>query len=76
MKKKALIVLTTGIIAVSGVIYGFTYKTAGPVTSAIETNSIDNCPLAGSPECPIIQDCPDKGTADCPYATANCCSNN
>ncbi len=65
MKKKALIVLTTAIIAVSGVFYGFTSNITGAVAAATETPTIDTCPLAGSPDCPLIQNYPDKGTADC-----------
>ncbi len=75
MKKKALIGLATVIISVSGIIYGFTNKTETAIASALETRSIDNCPLAGSPDCPLIQNCPDKGTTDCQYTTANCCVN-
>jgi hypothetical protein len=70
MKKKALIVLTTAIIAVSGVFYGFTSTNsniAGPVAAATETETptID----------PLIQDCPEKGTADCELCSSTGCAN-
>ncbi len=69
MKKKALIVLTTAIIAVSGVFYGFTSNSniAGPVAAATETETptID----------PLIQDCPEKGTADCQVCSSTGCAN-
>ncbi len=75
MKKKALIVLTTAIIAVSGVFYGFTSNNAGTVAAATEIPTIDTCPLAGSPDCPLIQNCPDKGTADCQVCSSTGCAN-
>lgn len=60
MKTKVLIILTATVFAVGGAIYGFTYKS--------------DCPLAGTPACPLIQNCPKKGQADCPYTKENCCA--
>lgn len=28
------------------------------------------CPLKGTPECPLLQNCTDKGTANCPLINA------
>jgi hypothetical protein len=30
-------------------------------------SKLDNCPLKGTPDCPLVKNCPKKGTADCPY---------
>lgn len=35
--------------------------------NASAAQQLPNCPLAGTPECPLIKNCPKKGTADCPY---------
>jgi len=31
---------------------------------------LDNCPLKGTPDCPLVKNCPKKGTADCPYKSS------
>ena len=44
-------------------------KDNGTVTAQ---SKLDNCPLKGTPDCPLVKNCPKKGTADCPYkATAS-----
>lgn len=30
--------------------------------------NLENCPLKGTPDCPLLKNCPHKGTANCPYA--------
>jgi hypothetical protein len=38
----------------------------------LSTNEkLSECPLAGTPECPLVKNCPKKGTKDCPYALAD-----
>ncbi len=68
MKNRILILSITMIIAISGVIYGFTStsNTENPGEATTEAVSLESCPLAGTPDCPLIQNCPDKGTAKSP----------
>ena len=64
MRTKILTLATAGMLAVSGLIYGFT------------TNKTTTCPLEGTPECPK-KSCPLVGTPDCPLgsttAVLDCC---
>ena len=64
MKTKILTLATAGMLAVSGLIYGFT------------TNKATTCPIEGTPECPK-KSCPLVGTPDCPLgsttAVLDCC---
>lgn len=42
-------------------------KEAAVATSfAAKKEAIADCPLKGTPDCPLVQDCPLKGTPDCP----------
>ena len=62
MKNKLMILMTAGILAISGLVYG------------LNSNS-NTCPLEGTADCPKI-DCPLVGTPDCPYeksAIPICC---
>lgn len=34
------------------------------------SSELDNCPLKGTPGCPLIKNCPKKGQSDCPYKTS------
>ena len=61
MKQKVLMLSTAALLA-GGALFGF----AGPAKTA-------DCPLKGTPACPLVQNCPDKGTAACPLAGVPAC---
>lgn len=78
MKKKAVLILTVAVLAVSGVIYGFTTtnsKSDCPLAGTKECPEYQSCSKQGQPDCPIIQSCPLKGTPECPYTKeGSCCA--
>ena len=47
-------------------------STANTATAVSKTNvsAVNDCPLKGTPDCPLVKDCPKKGQPDCPYAKA------
>ncbi|WP_133271124.1 hypothetical protein [Hymenobacter radiodurans] len=61
MKQKVLM-LTSAVLLAGGALFGF----------ASPSNTTD-CPLKGTPECPLVQNCPDKGTAACTLAGVPAC---
>lgn len=61
MKRKVLLLSTAALLA-GGALFGF----ASPAKPA-------DCPLKGTPECPLVKNCPDKGTAACTLAGAPAC---
>jgi hypothetical protein len=60
MKKKVAMITTAVVLLVGGTVF------------AMNQNEED-CPLKGTPECPMIQNCPDKGTPECKLVSP-CCS--
>ncbi|GAB2452642.1 hypothetical protein GCM10011375_39690 [Hymenobacter qilianensis] len=61
MKQKVLVVASAVLLA-GGAVFGFT----SPAPTA-------DCPMKGTPECPLLKDCPDKGTAACTLAGVPAC---
>lgn len=61
MKHKVMI-LSSAVLLAGGALFGFT----SPVKTA-------ECPLKGTPECPLVKNCPDKGTAACTLAGVPAC---
>ncbi|RYU84834.1 hypothetical protein [Hymenobacter persicinus] len=56
--------LTSAVLLTGGALLGFT----SPDKTA-------DCPLKGTPECPLVKNCPAKGTAACTLAgVAACCA--
>lgn len=39
---------------------------APAVSYAAQKKAVADCPLRGTPDCPLVNDCPLKGTPDCP----------
>lgn len=48
MKKIVLLISSAAILAVGVLVY-----------AGNQTQSLENCPLAGTPECPFLTDCPE-----------------
>ena len=42
-----------------------TKETASSATYAAQKETVADCPLRGTPDCPFVKDCPLKGTANC-----------
>lgn len=80
MKKKAMLIVTVVTLAVGGTIYGFASSTSSknecPLAGTKDCPEYINCPKKGQPDCPIVQNCPEKGTPNCPYTNGekSCCS--
>jgi hypothetical protein len=49
-----------------------------PLKGTPECPLLKNCPKKGKSDCPIVQNCPKKGTPDCPYKkeVPSCCVEN
>ena len=77
MKNKLFIIATIVALAAGGAIYGFTYKSANdcPLAGTKECPEYVNCPQKGEADCPIVENCSKKGQPDCPYKNgkASCC---
>ena len=75
MKKKLLIFATVIALGTGGAIYAFNQTNDCPLAGTKDCPEYVNCPKAGQPDCPIIANCPKKGQPDCPYANgkASCC---
>jgi hypothetical protein len=39
-------------------------------TTETAQTQLDNCPLKGTPDCPLVKNCPKKGQPDSPYKNA------
>ncbi|GAC1591973.1 MAG: hypothetical protein NVS3B25_11920 [Hymenobacter sp.] len=50
------------LLSVGGALFGFT-----------SPNKKADCPLKGTPDCPLVKTCPDKGTAACTLAGVPAC---
>ncbi|AII54461.1 hypothetical protein ABIB60_003945 [Hymenobacter sp. UYP22] len=53
---------SAAVLLSGGVLFGFTSPTAA------------DCPLKGTPECPLVKNCPDKGTACTLAGVPACCT--
>ena len=61
MKQKVLM-LSTAVLLAGGALFGF----ASPAKTA-------DCPLKGTPDCPIVKNCLDTSTAACTLAGVPAC---
>ena len=62
--KQKMLALSTAVLLAGGALFGFT---SHPKTA--------DCPLKGTPACPLVKNCPDKGTAACTLAGGpTCCA--
>lgn len=61
MKLKVLM-LSSAVLLAGGALFGFT----SPAKTA-------DCPLKGTPECPLVKNCPGKGTAACTLVGVPAC---
>ena len=61
MKQKVMMLSTAFLLAGSALV-GF----ISPAKTA-------DCPLKGTPQCPLVKNCPDKGTAACTLADVPAC---
>lgn len=57
MKQKILGIITGTMLLAGGAVYAF-------------GSQAEDCPLQGTPDCPLVQDCPQKGQPDCPLVTS------
>lgn len=62
MKNKVLMLSAAALLSAGGALFGFT----SPKATA-------DCPLKGTPACPLVKNCPDKGTAACTLAGVPAC---
>jgi hypothetical protein len=78
MKKKVVLIGTVVALALSATVYGFipSKRNDCPLAGTKECPLYQNCPLKGTADCPFIKNCPKKETADCPYTNgaASCCA--
>ena len=63
MKRKMMMFGAAALLS-GGALFGF--------TSPAATTAAD-CPLKGTPECPLVKNCPDTGTAACTLAGVPAC---
>ena len=61
--KQKMLMLSTAVLLAGGALFGF----ASPAKTAAD------CPLKGTPACPLVKNCPDKGTAACTLAGVPAC---
>ncbi|GAA4368710.1 hypothetical protein GCM10023185_41690 [Hymenobacter saemangeumensis] len=63
MKSKIMMLSAAALLSAGGALFGFTAH-----------SKVADCPLKGTPDCPLVKNCPDKGTPACKLATMpSCC---
>ncbi len=62
MKRKMMLFGAAALLS-GGTLFGFTSPT-----------SAADCPLKGTPDCPLVQNCAQAGTAACAAGAPTCCA--
>lgn len=62
MKSRIMMLSAAALLSAGGALFGFT----SPKTAA-------DCPLKGTPDCPLVKACPNQGTAACTLSGVPAC---